>query len=221
MKKRNVVVAAVLLVAAAVCTVSCGKKEEKPKAKLVYWTMWNEAEPQGTVIARAVEAFTKETGIEVEVNFNGREIRKTLQPALDAGETIDLFDEDIERVLNTWGNYLLPLDTYTAKAYSTTGGKPYNTVVNQTLYNLAKELGGGTVKNIPYQPLPLLRSITKIYFQKQVLPTRLKHGMSSLSHVRSSRCSVFRQLPLMMRIWHVSSATIWIAWLVRKQRWLW
>ncbi len=101
----------------------CGGAGDESEAKLVYWTMWNEAEPQGMVIAEAVEAFTEATGIEVEVNFNGREIRKTLQPALDAGEPIDVFDEDIERVLNSWGDYLLLLDEYVEQSYSTTDGQ--------------------------------------------------------------------------------------------------
>ena len=167
MKKLTVLFLTVCLAASLVCTAGCGQKtEEKAKAKLVYWTMWNEAEPQGTVIAEAVAAFTKETGIEVELNFNGREIRKTLQPALDAGETIDVFDEDIERVLNTWGNYLLPLDKYAAKTYSTTDGKSYNTMINKTLYNLAKELGGGSVKNIPYQPSAFVTLYNKALFDK-------------------------------------------------------
>jgi len=167
MKKLTVLFLTVCLAVSLLCTASCGQKtEEKAKAKLVYWTMWNEAEPQGTVIAEAVAAFTKETGIEVELNFNGREIRKTLQPALDAGETIDVFDEDIERVLNTWGNYLLPLDEYAAKTYSTTDGKPYNTMINKTLYNLAKELGGGSVKNIPYQPSAFVTLYNKDLFDK-------------------------------------------------------
>lgn len=164
MKKILLILLAVCLGISVLFVASCGKKAEK--AKLVYWTMWNEAEPQGMVIAEAVAAFTKETGIQVEVNFNGREIRKTLQPALDAGETIDLFDEDIERVLNAWGKYLLPLDEYAAKAYSTTGGKAYNTVVNKTLYNLAKELGGGSVKNIPYQPSAFVTLYNKDLFAK-------------------------------------------------------
>ncbi|WP_428770390.1 extracellular solute-binding protein [Treponema sp. HNW] len=164
MKKALLILSALCLGIVLVFTACSGKKAEK--AKLVYWTMWNEAEPQGMVIAEAVAAFTKETGIQVEVNFNGREIRKTLQPALDAGETIDLFDEDIERVLNAWGKYLLPLDEYAAKAYSTTGGKAYNTVVNKTLYNLAKELGGGSVKNIPYQPSAFVTLYNKDLFAK-------------------------------------------------------
>lgn len=164
MKKSVLILSALCLGIVLAFTACNGKKAEK--AKLVYWTMWNEAEPQGMVIAEAVAAFTKETGIKVEVNFNGREIRKTLQPALDAGETIDLFDEDIERVLNAWGKYILPLDEYAAKAYSTTGGKAYNTVVNKTLYNLAKELGGGSVKNIPYQPSAFVTLYNKDLFAK-------------------------------------------------------
>lgn len=164
MKKSLLILSALCLGIVLAFTACNGKKAEK--AKLVYWTMWNEAEPQGMVIAEAVAAFTKETGIQVEVNFNGREIRKTLQPALDAGETIDLFDEDIERVLNAWGKYILPLDEYAAKAYSTTGGKAYNTVVNKTLYNLAKELGGGGVKNIPYQPSAFVTLYNKDLFAK-------------------------------------------------------
>lgn len=136
-------------------------------ASLVYWTMWNEAEPQGQVVAEAVAAFTEKTGVEVEINFNGRDIRQTLEPALAGGETVDLFDEDIERVVNSWGDYLLPLDNYVAGTYD---GKVYRDQVSKTLINLAEELGSTAVKddgsgkmvprytdgskihNIPYQP---------------------------------------------------------------------
>ena len=49
---------------AAVCTIfmcaalfiSCGGKKNE---KVVYWSMWNEAEPQGQVIAEAVREFEK------------------------------------------------------------------------------------------------------------------------------------------------------------------
>ncbi|MDR1506925.1 MAG: extracellular solute-binding protein [Treponema sp.] len=155
-------VLAVLLTAAG-----CAKdKSASGGARLVYWSMWNEAEPQGQVIARAIEAFTAETGIKVDVNFNGRDIRKTLQPALDAGEPIDIFDEDIERVANTWGSYLLTLDSYVSRAYSTTGGRPYSDVINGTLLDLAKQVGGGSIKNIPYQPSAFVTMYNKDLFQQ-------------------------------------------------------
>ena len=147
---------------AALC-ISCGGKKSE---KLVYWSMWNEAEPQGQVIAEAVREFEKETGIKIEVNFNGRDIRKTLQPALDAGETIDIFDEDIERVAKTWGKYLLPLDSFIDKSYPTTGGKAYKDVVNTLLLSVARDLGDGTVKNIPYQPSAFVTLYNKDLFAK-------------------------------------------------------
>jgi len=148
-----------------------GNRQTASGPKLVYWSMWNEAEPQGQVIARAAEAFTRETGISVEINFNGRDIRMTLQPALDAGETIDIFDEDIERVSQTWGNYLLPLDSYVTRTYPTTGGRPYNQVVNKTLLDLARQLGNGQIKNIPYQPMAYVVMYNKDLFARAGITT--------------------------------------------------
>ena len=128
-------------------------------AKLVYWPMWAETEPQGMVIAEAIEAFTEATGVEVEVNFAGsRDTRKTLQPALDAGETVDVFDEDIERVNITWGDYLLDIqEMYDASEL--------NGAQNATLIDLAKELGGGTLKSVPYQPSTFVIMYNKDLFE--------------------------------------------------------
>ena len=93
MKKSLLILSALCLGIVLAFTACNGEKAEK--AKLVYWTMWNEAEPQGMVIAEAVAAFTKETGITVEVNFNGREIllmnmRQRLIPLPEAKRTTPL-----------------------------------------------------------------------------------------------------------------------------------
>ncbi|MDR1174237.1 MAG: extracellular solute-binding protein [Treponema sp.] len=164
--KRIVLGAALLALVVALAGAGGRSAGAGSGVTLVYWSMWNEAEPQGQVIARAAEAFTKDTGIKVDINFNGRDIRKTLQPALDAGEVIDLFDEDIERVANAWGNYLLPLDAYVSRSYPTTGGQPFGSVVNKTLLDLARQLGGGTVKNSPYQPSTFVTMYNKDLFQR-------------------------------------------------------
>ena len=75
---------------------------------LVYWSMWESTEPQGQVIKEAVDKFSADTGVAVDVQFKGRTgIREGLQPALDAGTNIDLFDEDIDRV-NTCLLYTSP-----------------------------------------------------------------------------------------------------------------
>ena len=78
---------------------------------LVYWSMWEATEPQGQAIQAAVDKFTADTGIAVDLQFKGRTgIREGLQPALDAGTNIDMFDEDIDRVNTTWGQYLMDLE---------------------------------------------------------------------------------------------------------------
>jgi raffinose/stachyose/melibiose transport system substrate-binding protein len=134
-------------------------------AKLVYWAMWNEAETQGQVILDAIDAYTNATGVDIEVNFNGRDVqRQTLEPALAAGQTIDLFDEDIERVLNVWGDYLLDLTPFVNASYDDIGGNTYRSMVSPTLLGLAEELGGGAVKNIPYQPSTFVVQYNKDLF---------------------------------------------------------
>lgn len=113
---------------------------------LVYWSMWESTEPQGQVIKEAVDKYTADTGITVDLQFKGRTgIREGLQPALDAGTNIDLFDEDIDRVNNTWGSYLMDLEEL-AK------GAGYEATANASLMAACREVGGGTLKSIPYQP---------------------------------------------------------------------
>lgn len=113
---------------------------------LVYWSMWEATEPQGQAIQEAVDAYTADTGIAVDLEFKGRTgIREGLQPALDAGTNIDLFDEDIDRVNSTWGTYLMDLEEL-AKA------SDYEATANAGLMAACREVGGGTLKSIPYQP---------------------------------------------------------------------
>ncbi len=113
---------------------------------IVYWSMWEATEPQGKVIQEAVNAYMDATGNKVDLQFKGRTgIREGLQPALDAGTAIDLFDEDIDRVNGTWGSYLLDLETLAKDA-------DYEATANAGLMAACREAAGGTIKSIPYQP---------------------------------------------------------------------
>lgn len=113
---------------------------------LVYWSMWEATEPQGMAIKAAIDAYTEETGVAVDVQFKGRTgIREGLEPALAAGTKIDLFDEDIDRVNGTWGDYLLDLEDLAAAA-------DYEATAIGGLMSACREVGGGTLKSIPYQP---------------------------------------------------------------------
>lgn len=113
---------------------------------IVFWTMWESTEPQGKVIRQAVDAYQAASGNKVDLQFKGRTgMREGLQPALDAGTVIDLFDEDLDRVNVTWGKYLMDLEDM-AKAAN------YDETANVGLMKAARDVAGGTLKSIPYQP---------------------------------------------------------------------
>lgn len=119
---------------------------EAPEGTLVYWSMWEATEPQGQAIKEAVDAYSAETGIPVQVEFKGRTgIREGLEPALAAGQQIDLFDEDIDRVNSAFGKYLMDLEELSAS-------NDYEATANAGLMQACRDAGGGTLKSIPYQP---------------------------------------------------------------------
>ena len=113
---------------------------------LVYWSMWEATEPQGQVIQEAVDAYTEQTGVKVDLQFKGRTgNREALQPALDGGTQIDIFDEDIDRVNGMYGKYLLDLEDLAKE-------NDYEATANAGLMAACRDAGGGTLKTIPYQP---------------------------------------------------------------------
>ncbi len=57
------------------------------EGSFTYWSMWNEGEPQQKVLADAIEAFTAETGITVDVQWVGRDIQKKIGPTLNSRTT--------------------------------------------------------------------------------------------------------------------------------------
>ena len=177
MKKK---VISALLCAAMVATmlVGCGGSSNDSKSsggdgkKLVYWAMWSKDEPQAKVIQDAIAKYTEDTGVEVDVQFKGRSgQREGLQPALDAKQTIDLFDEDVNRVNGSWGKYLLDLEDV-AKDYESEHG-------NETLFKIARAAyEDGTLHSIPYQPSIFGFFYNKTLLIKLVSKKFLQHGMS-------------------------------------------
>nr|WP_317427648.1 ABC transporter substrate-binding protein [uncultured Blautia sp.] len=135
-------------------------KAESSGDTLVYWSMWESTEPQGQVIQEAVNAYSEETGVKVDLQFKGRTgNREALQPALDGGTQIDIFDEDIDRVNTMYAKYLLDLEDLAKEA-------DYESTANPTLMSACRDAGGGTLKTIPYQPNVFAFFYNKALFEK-------------------------------------------------------
>lgn len=179
LKRYSTVIATSLIAASllAACSgatngVSSASAGTKSNATINYYSMWNSSEPQGQVITQAVADFKAQTGITVNVSFQGRDTRQTLQPALDSGEAIDIFDEDLDRVNTTWAKYLINLEDYASKTYATTDGKPYTDAVNTKLIDLARSLGPeGKLSSIPYQPSTFVVMYNKDIFSQAGIKT--------------------------------------------------
>ena len=111
---------------------------------ITYWSMWTSEEPQGKVIAEAAAAFEAETGIHVNIEWKGRDITTVLAAALDGGESIDVFDDDFQRVSTQFSSYCYDLEDMAAAA----GYEDFAVAALPT----AVRRWAGSLVCIPYQP---------------------------------------------------------------------
>lgn len=78
----------------------CPAAGTKPASKeLTYWSMWTADEPQGKVLKHAIDCFTKQTGVRVNVQWFGRKLlTQNVAPALNTDNVPDLIDQDVNQV---------------------------------------------------------------------------------------------------------------------------
>lgn len=112
--------------------------------ELTYWSMWNNTEPQAKIIQEAIDAYTAETGVKVNVEWKGRDLGTVLQSALEAGEKIDLFDWDYQKISLEYADKVLDLEDM-AKAVN------YDDFAIKALPASVRSWAGSLV-SIPYQP---------------------------------------------------------------------
>lgn len=69
------------------------KGEKDLLGKVVYWSMYNEGEPEAAAIQKAAEMFMEDyPECEVEIQWVGRSNQDVVGPALEGGEQIDILD---------------------------------------------------------------------------------------------------------------------------------
>jgi ABC-type glycerol-3-phosphate transport system substrate-binding protein len=61
---------------------------------LTYWSMWKDGEPQQKVLAADIASFTAQTGIKINVQWQGRDVLKKLLPTLQGSDVPDLVDQE-------------------------------------------------------------------------------------------------------------------------------
>ncbi|MEV6891641.1 extracellular solute-binding protein [Kribbella sp. NPDC051137] len=66
--------------------------------ELTYWSMWKDGEPQQTALKASIAEFTQQTGIKVNVQWQGRDVLTKLQPTLMNSPAADLIDNPYNNV---------------------------------------------------------------------------------------------------------------------------
>lgn len=160
-----VAVAAVALVAVGMTGCSSGggsdvsntvaaEKTAHDTQPITYWSMYNKGEAQQKVIAEAISAFEKKTGITVDVQWMGRTNTQKLIPALNTNNVPDIID----------GSYANLYASLAATGQALDLTRAYNTKVNgdKTVKDVipAKYLKGADLDNKDGQPWMLPYSLT-------------------------------------------------------------
>ena len=80
------------LTVGALTLAGCSGGDGDDGDSITYWSQWEQGEPQAEILQAAIEDFTDETGIEVEVEWQGRQIMQKVQPLLRSGDVPDVVD---------------------------------------------------------------------------------------------------------------------------------
>lgn len=155
---------------------------------LTYWSMWNATEPQAVVIQEAIDAYQAETGNTVNVEWKGRDISTLIQAALDAGEKIDMFDEDYQRIGTQYAASCMELeDMAKAAGYDDFAVAALPTAIRRW---------AGSLKAIAYQPYT-----SGIYYNKAIFaeagieaePTTWAELMDACEKIKAAGYAPFAQ----------------------------
>ncbi|MFE7157611.1 ABC transporter substrate-binding protein [Streptomyces sp. NPDC057636] len=149
--------AAVAVVAVAVASLSsCGDSGAASDSKsLTYWSMWTENEPQAAVLKSAIADFEKDTGIKVDVQWQGRTVLEKVAPTLITGKVPDLVDHTDDKLYPTLAQPGRARDLSGVLTGPATGEKEKlsETGVQRYMGHLRKSPDGVGTWMIPYEVL--------------------------------------------------------------------
>lgn len=202
MKKR--IIAGAMALMMSVLLAACGstpasgtsvsapdQEQNGDKIELVYWSMWNEAEPQGQIITQAVAAYEQENpNVDIKINWQGRDITKIIGTKLEAGEKIDIFDSPVNTILPITQDYAADLTELYAKSYPTTNGKPYEEVVLPAMTEVTRTYSReGEINAVSYAPFIQCIFYNKDHFAQagiDTLPTTWDELMAACEKLKAA-----------------------------------
>lgn len=149
-----------LLLFCLLCIAGCSRQKTDAAATLTYWSMWNSTENQAKIIQQAADEYFDETGIKVNIQWKGRDLRNLIGAALEAGESIDMYDGDMNHIIQNNKRYIVNLSEMPFEA-------EYESHIMPIILNKLKsdKLGQGSLYALPYQPFVIGVWYNKAMFQ--------------------------------------------------------
>ncbi len=145
------IIALLLVLTMALSLAACGAGSDK--TEIVFWSMWNDGEPQAEVIKEAAAAYEEKTGVHVAIEWKGRDVNQVLSASLENKDNIDIIEDDYQRIATTFAAHTADL-TEMAKAANYVG---YNCLNNQVI------AWNGFLNSIVEQP-----QIGGVYYNKDL-----------------------------------------------------
>jgi raffinose/stachyose/melibiose transport system substrate-binding protein len=144
--------------------------ESKLSGTIVYWSMWQETEPQANILKNEITRFEDANpDCKVDVEWKGRGIKDLILPALEVGTEIDIFDTDPNNLYKADSSKLLKLDDFFASP-SAQGQETVKQSLLEGLVNFDEELGESVglsgYHSVPYSPYVVSWFYNKEHFAK-------------------------------------------------------
>ncbi|MGW1818642.1 ABC transporter substrate-binding protein [Streptomyces sp. NPDC002125] len=166
---RRAILTTALATALVLSTAACSSGTGSGSAdgtSLTYWSMWKQDEPQAEVLSAAIEQFTADTGIEVDVQWKGRQVIQQLAPTLNTAnvpaDLVDSADRFAYAQLQATGQ-ALDLTSVLDKPIPGESGNTVGSVIPERYRDL--NTTDGALWQIPYEVLT-----TQIWYDGNALP---------------------------------------------------
>lgn len=143
--------AAAVAMFATGCATTSDNSSSEGSESFTYWSMWTQTEPQAIVLQESIDAFTEETGIRVDVEWQGRKVLDKLGPALLSGDAPDLVDQGFDLMLPALAANGQAEDLTPVLERDTGEGSTVRGVIPAKFLDVLPEGRDGTPWMIPYE----------------------------------------------------------------------
>jgi raffinose/stachyose/melibiose transport system substrate-binding protein len=148
----------------------------KGAKQFTYWSMWTEDEPVAKVLKKALASFQQDTGVKVDVQWQGRDVLTKVKAALNTSTVPDLVDQGSPALKATLALSHQALDMKSVYDMSIPGesGKTVRDAIPQS-YD-ALDSADGKLITVPYDV-----SATSWWFSGKAYPDLVAHPPTTWS----------------------------------------